>query len=177
MTDISLSAIHSEWETLLRARLPVLKTVEAYKPDETEGIVTPAVLMDMESFEEGAMPLDNPLCWRLRWSFFCLLSNQTPDPEIAARQFAMVIAGIVKTHKHAFENIGEHQQVDALPAAMKPGAHGYQCWVVSFEHDFFTSGERLVSGLADFELVVNTVDLTDDTPGLTSVDNVSLPQV
>lgn len=176
MTDITLSAIHAEWETLLRARLPVLKTVEAYKPDETEGVATPAVLMDMESFEEGSIPLDNPLCWRLRWSFFCLLSNQTPNAEIAAREFAMAIAGIVKTHKHAFDNVGEHQQVDALPAAMKPGTSGYQCWVVSFEHDFYVSGERIVEGLTNFELVSNTIDLTADTPGLTGADLISLPQ-
>lgn len=177
MTDTTLASLHSEWETLLRARLPVLKTVEAYRPDSSEGVTTPAVLLDMESFEEGSARVDDPLAWRVRWSFFCLLSNETPDPEIAAREFALTIAGIIRTVKHPFDNVGEHQSVDASPAAMKPGVAGYQCWVVSFEHEFFTSGERLVSGLADFELVVNTVDLTDDTPGLTSVDNVSLPQV
>jgi hypothetical protein len=177
MSEATLTQLHESWEAALRERMPILKTVEAYKPDATDGKVdTPAVLLDMEDFEEGASPLDNPFCWRLRWSFFCLISNQTPKPEIAAREFALAVSGLVKSQNFNFENVGEPQRVDGQPAGLRPGMTGYQCWVVSFEHDFTAAADRAVGGIGDFKLANATVDLNSNTPGLIGVDVIKPAQ-
>lgn len=169
----TLTQLHEYWKAQLQDRLPVLNTVAAYKADDSDGrVATPAVLIDLEDFEEGPVPLDDPLPWTLRWSFFCLLSNQTPNPEMAAREMALAVAAVVKTTRGGFENAGEPERISALPATLRPGLKGYQCWVVGFEQEFSLDAEWPVAGLGNFVLAHVVVDLTADTPGLTGTDDI-----
>lgn len=168
-----ISELHQALEDAIRTAFPQLSTVEACRLDYGGKIDTPAALVDLEDFNEEPGPVD-PAYYRLHWTIFCVLSTQTADVELAAREFAFAMARLIRGNRFGRTDISGPEALSAQSAAFRPGQQGYECWVVSFEQRLSVSTPIDESTLDDFLICHNTVRL--DAPAPSAEDHIQLPQ-
>lgn len=139
MTTHSLNTIHTQIvETLRIAMGNKLETVSAYVPDQERLIDTPALMVELETIEDGDDRGDERIPMVCRFAAHCILSRLTPNVDLAIRDFAAQVLAIVRHNRWGIDtDVCHPKQLEALPGQFKPGADGYESWVVTWDQTFY----------------------------------------
>lgn len=110
-----------------------VETVRFHDPSQRT-LVTPALVLDLESFDLGAFPGDGRTPTRARWVLHCLMP-QTPDgSEIRVRSMAAELFARVTFNKWQLGvAVDFPQNVEASQATLWPGLYGHNHWTVSWD--------------------------------------------
>nr|VFK12777.1 MAG: hypothetical protein BECKLFY1418C_GA0070996_100182 [Candidatus Kentron sp. LFY] len=122
-----------------------IKTYGAYRPFETAPIKTPAILLNLEDAGLGEDIGDKrtPMLWQV--TLHCILSFQTPDVEVAIRDFASQVFRMVPYNKWGLGSdvsFPSQQDLHAGPGEFKEGKHGFESWYVTWPQTLYL-GESL----------------------------------
>lgn len=136
MTDkvTTFTAFHDAMAEELKARIPVLATVDAYEESPSEQMETPAVLVGVEEMEAGRKVSGGRIAMNLYISAYCLLSTKTPRAALEILNMAASAASVVNGNRWGMgECVELPKAVTALPGVFERGGKGLHCWVVSWQ--------------------------------------------
>lgn len=112
----------------------VLRTVDAYAPEHLESVRTPALLLELEDWDEGDDIGDGRSPLRCRFTAHCLLSFQTPNASLEVREFGARVQQLVRYNRWGLgDDADVPAQVSGAPGLFRPGKAGYESWCVSWE--------------------------------------------
>ncbi len=107
-------------------------------PLESNEIRTPAVLLEMESAEEGQDPGDGRLALRCRMAAHCVLGYQTEHIGLEVRSFAAQFFTLITDNKFGLgADVSWPQTLELHPGEFKPGKAGFESWCVIWEQTLF----------------------------------------
>lgn len=107
-------------------------------PMETSQIQTPAVLLEMESAEEGQDPGDGRIALRCRMAAHCVLGFQTEQIGLEVRSFAAQLFTLITDYKFGLGvNISWPEGLELHPGEFKPGKAGFESWCVTWEQTLY----------------------------------------
>ena len=119
-------------------------TIAAYDPfPEKNGaerlpITTPALLLDVESIDEGEEDGTDRQPLRLTITLHCILSFRTSDTQLELREFAADVAARVRHNRWGLNAAVDHPQaINAQPGEFVPEQAGYDSWRVTWEQQVY----------------------------------------
>ena len=107
-------------------------------PEELSQIQTPAILLEMESGEEGQDPGDGRFAFRCRMAAHCVLGFQTENIGLEVRSFASQLFIMLMDNKFGLgTDISRPEGLELHPGEFKPGKAGFESWCVIWEQTFY----------------------------------------
>ncbi len=107
-------------------------------PMETGEVRTPAVLLEMESAEEGQDPGDGRIAMRCRMAAHCVLGFQTENIGLEVRSFASQLFTLVTDNKFGLgSDVSWPEAMELHPGEFKPGKAGFESWCVIWEQTLY----------------------------------------
>jgi hypothetical protein len=132
LTD--LTALHDAQVAIIKAAMPMLQTVEEYKPLQRDSVITPALLLEAGEFKPGRRTGDGRTPLKIEFAAHCYLSVRTPNAELEIRNFAAKVCQLLDGQRWGMGDALERpEQIAAFPGAFKPDDKGFECWVVTWE--------------------------------------------
>lgn len=134
-----MSAAVTSWATIQEAILGTLRAafldrVETYAPyslAETRPINTPALLLDLDGFDDGDDLGDGRTEILADWTIYGILSTATPDYELQVREMIREVKALVTHNLWGLPGaVGFPDEVIARPAQFRGGEDGYASWCV-----------------------------------------------
>lgn len=171
-----LKQLHDAIVDAVRERLPQLATVAEYTATVEGGSInTPAALLDLEGFDEGADIGDGETAISCRFALHCMLSNETPRVEVECRQFAAEVVRLVRRNTWGLNFVDQPTAIAAGAAEFRPGAKGYESWSVTWEQVVYLSESAPAPGIHPFEVCHYQVQIGGEGTPL-HPDEIHLPQ-
>ena len=107
-------------------------------PEELSQVKTPAVLLEMESGEEGQDLGDDRTALRCQFALHCVLGFKTEDIGLAVRDFSSQVFVLLKDNQFGLgRDVSRPENINISPGEFKPGAAGYESWCVTWEQTIF----------------------------------------
>ena len=107
-------------------------------PEELSQVQTPAVLLEMESGEEGQELADDRTALRCQFALHCVLGFKTENIGLAVRDFSSQIFILLKNNLFGLgRDVSRPENINMSPGEFKPGAAGYESWCVTWEQTIF----------------------------------------
>ena len=140
----TVSSFHAAVKAAISARFGVnVNTVEWYEQGEkTNGqpklIKTPAIILEMESADEGDDAGDDRDPLNCHISAYCILGQQTTDLQIQVRNFSAQLFALVRKNKWSLGRAASFPASITLgPGKFDPEKNGYESWFVSWEQTIY----------------------------------------
>lgn len=120
-----------------------INTVAWYEQGETETgqplpITTPAIILEIESADEGDDAGDDRAPLLCHLTAYCILGQQTPQLQIQVREFAAQLFAKVRKNKW---NLGHDVSfpggITLGPGKFNPEKSGYDSWFVSWDQTLY----------------------------------------
>lgn len=112
----------------------LVDTVDYLFPvDEDKRLDTPALLIEVESLDEGIDAGDETAPFVVRVALHCVLSHETENYQIEIINFAADVAKYVRNQRWGLTGVGKPVAINSAPALFNPGREGDVAWTVSFE--------------------------------------------
>jgi hypothetical protein len=107
-------------------------------PEELSQVQTPAVLLEMESGEDGQDLGDDRTALRCQFALHCVLSFKTVNIGLAVRDFSSQVFILLKDNLFGLSrDVSRPENINMSPGEFKPGAAGYESWCVTWEQTIF----------------------------------------
>lgn len=165
--DAVLEAIKAD----LRQVLPEAVMVTDFRLAEDGEVKTPALLLDLEQFEENIDAGFDPCSLRLNFCAYCVLSRQTANVEREAVKFAMTVARRIRRKNFGFDELGEPERISAMPGSFRPGQKGYESWAVTWEATLDLPAEDdAAAEITPFQILHANVNLLEPDATDTEMD-------
>lgn len=101
-------------------------------------IETPAIILEIESAEEGDDVGDDRIPMLCHITGYCILSQKTTDLQIELRNFASQLLGEVRKNKWSLGNdVSFPFSVTLGPGKFNPEVQGYDSWFVSWAQTLY----------------------------------------
>lgn len=108
-------------------------TLRFHDPADRE-LVTPALVLDLESFEIGEDPGDGRTPAQARWTIHCLMPQSAEGSEVLVRSMAAEVFARVRFNKwNLGADVDYPDTVNADEGRLWPGLHGHHHWTVSWD--------------------------------------------
>jgi hypothetical protein len=137
----------------------IINTVAWYEQSESATgqplpIVTPAVVLEIESADEGDDVGDDRTPLLCHLTAYCILGQQTPDLQTQVRAFAAQLFGKVRKNKWGLgAKVGFPGGITLGPGKFDPEATGYDSWFVSWDQTVYLGDSVwLPSGIMPSEI-------------------------
>jgi len=105
--------------------------------DSNKKLDTPAILLEVESIDEGIDAGDEKTPLSLKVSAFCILSKETTHDachaEVEIINFAAEVIATIRNQRWGLTGIGKPTAITSQPALFNPGKEGDEVWQVSWE--------------------------------------------
>lgn len=105
-------------------------------------VITPAVILDIESAEEGEDAGDDRAPLLCHITAYCILGQKTADLQIQVRSFAAQLFTLVRKNKWSLGRaVGFPGGITMGPGKFDPEKNGYDSWYVSWDQTLFMGAD------------------------------------
>ncbi|MGY3887197.1 hypothetical protein [Aeromonas aquatica] len=126
----------------LKKAIPRLKTVDVMPDELADSMQTPAVFIDLESFEPGKRLSGGRNAHECAFAAYCVLSTRTKNHEAQIKNMAAAVAGKVHGQRWSLSDaVALPSRIAAMPGIFKEDAHGLACWVVTWDQTVYLGEE------------------------------------
>ena len=133
----TVKAFHQAVMTAIAEHFTGKVQVLAY-PLETSEIQTPAVLLEMESAEEGQDPGDGRIALQCRMAAHCVLGFQTEHIGMEVRSFSSQLFTLIVDNKFGIGgDVSWPEGLEMHPGEFKTGKAGFESWCVIWEQTLY----------------------------------------
>lgn len=144
MTALTVSGFHAAIKAAIATHFGVnVNTVEWYEPgEEANGqpkpIKTPAIILEMESADEGDDVGDDRTPLSCHITAYCILGRSTPDLQIQVRTFAAQLLALARKNKWGLaKNASFPGSFTLGDGKFDPEKNGYESWFVTWDQTFY----------------------------------------
>lgn len=144
MSTTTITQFHTAISTAIATHFGAnVNTVAWYEQgEETNGqpkaIKTPAIILDIESADEGEDGGDDRTPLLCHITAYCILGRATPSLEIAVRDFASQLFAKLRKNKWGLgHNVSFPSSITLGPGKFDPEKNGYESWFVSWDQTVF----------------------------------------
>lgn len=138
---ISLRALHAAILADLRYHyLDRVQTIAAYDPypahddQDPKPLVTPALLLEIESIDPGEDDGTERQPLRLTFVAHCVLSFRTADQQLELREMAADVMAHCRYNRWGYPGaVRQPEAITAQPGEFQPGLAGFDSWMVRWE--------------------------------------------
>lgn len=147
--SVTLNDLHNAIVATTQAAFgSVVETVAAYSPLQADPINTPAVLIEMDSADEGEDCGDGRVPLKCQFLAHCILSTKTPNVQVEVRAFAAQMFQVVRHNNWGLTgNVTRPASLSMLPGEFRPGNHGYESWIVAWEQTLYLGDSVWTGGV------------------------------
>ncbi|MGL5483091.1 MAG: hypothetical protein ACRDC7_14455 [Aeromonas veronii] len=123
-------------ETIKAAMEPV-RTVAPMPDDLTDGMITPAVYIDLSEMEKGRKLSGGRMAMKCVFTAYCVLSSKTVRANLEVRNFAASVARVIEDQGRwgLGESVGKPTITGLSPGVFQRNGQGFECWTVEFEQE------------------------------------------
>jgi len=140
----TLSEFHAAIQAKIAAHFGVnINTVAWYEQGETESgqptpIKTPAIILELESADEGDDVGDDRTPFAAHITVYCILGRKTPDLQIQVRSFAAQLFALVRKNKWGLaHSVSFPSALTSGEGKFDPEKNGYESWYVSWNQTVY----------------------------------------
>lgn len=118
----------------IKASLEPVQTAEAMSEDVQDGMITPAVFLDLAEMSKGRKLSDKRMPWDCTFMAYCVLSTKTERALLEVRNFAAAVADVIETHgKWGLDGAVSRPAIASVsPGVFERNGQGFECMVVEF---------------------------------------------
>jgi hypothetical protein len=107
-------------------------------PEELSQVQTPAVLLEMDSGEDGQDLGDDRISLSCQFALHCILGFKTENIGLAVRDFSSQVFILLKDNLFGCgRDVSRPENISMSPGEFKPGVAGYESWCVTWEQTIF----------------------------------------